>query len=231
MDMDHLPVEEAAYLLTEIEQEMADLARGVLPPKFKFAPLRKATIDRALAELGFTQLGASWVLDLRGFRVAVEVFRDKSNRSFCIDLGLQPLTLWDDAAHSAYPAHAALFRGRVTLEGNRSWWKHGLDADRAKEVLAIAAEFIGSQLLTEVDNLIDYCDSATPELLASPPRWLDPLGCGPAAFARYRHAAGRAAEAAAFAHVVLERLRDDTPLGRLKPTSPIELEMRSLAEG
>ena len=230
MESQHLPVEEAAYLWAEIEQEMADLARGVLPPKLKFAPLRKATIDRALVELGFTQLGTSWVLDLRGFRVAVEVFRDKSNRSFCIDLGLQPLTLWDDAAHSAYPAHAALFRGRVTLDGNRCWWKHGLDPDRAQEVLTIAADFIRSQLLTKVDDLIDYCDSAMPGQLASPPRWLDPFCRDSIAFARYRHAAGRAAEAGAFARAALERMRDDSLVARLRPPSPVELEMRLIAE-
>jgi hypothetical protein len=230
MEPQHLPVEEEPYLWAEIEQEMADLARGVLPPKLKFAPLRKATIDRALAELGFTQLGTSWVHDLRGFRVAVEVVRDKANRSFCIDLGLQPLTLWDDAANSAYPAHAALFRGRVTLEGNRSWWKNGLEPDRAKEVLAIAADFIRSQLLTEVDDLIDYCDSAMPGQLASPPRWLDPFCRDSIAFAQYRHAAGRAAEAGAFARAALERMRDDSLVARLRPPSPVELEMRVIAE-
>lgn len=230
MEPKHLPVEEAPCLSNEIEQELADLARGVLPPKLNFAPLRKATVDRALAELGFARLGTSWVLDLCDFRVAVDVFRDKSNRSFCLDLGLQPLILWDHAVHSDYPAHAALFRGRVTLDGNRCWWKHGLDRDRAMEVLAIAADFLRSQLLSELNDLIAFCDSAMPEQLASPPRWLDPFCCDSIAFARYRHAAGRAAEAGAFARAALERMRDDSLVARLRPPAPVELEMRMIAE-
>lgn len=230
MESQHLPVEEVAYLPNEIQQELADLARGALPPKLSFAPLRKVTVDQALAELGFARMGTSWTLDIRSFRVAIEVFRDKSNRAFSFNLGLQPLILWDHATHSDYPALAALFRGRITLEGNRCWWKHGLDHDRASEVLAIAADFLRTQLLAELNDLIDFCESATPDQLASAPLWLDWLSCGFVPFARYRHAVGRCAEASAFASIALERMRDDTPLGRLRPPSPVELEMRAIAE-
>ena len=83
MDSMTLPVEELPCLPSEIEQELADLARGVLPPKLNFAPLRKAAVDRALAELGFAPPRTSWVLDIRGFRVAFELSWDKANRAFC----------------------------------------------------------------------------------------------------------------------------------------------------
>ena len=230
MDWQHLPVEEAACLPNEIEQELADLARGVLPPKLNFAPLRKATVDRALAELGLTRLGTAWALDIRGFRVALDLFRDKSNRAFSIDLGLQPLILWDDAIHANHPTQSAMFRGRVMLDGGRCWWRHDLDRERAIEVLAMASDFLRSRLLIELNDLTDFCDRATPEHLASPPQWLDPLWCDPISFARYRLAAGRQAEAIAFARIALARMGDDSPLGRLRPLSPIELEMRAIVE-
>lgn len=225
-----LPVEELPYLPSEIEQELADLARGVLPPKLNFAPLRKATVDRALAELGFAPLRTSWVRDIGDFRVAIEVFRDKANRAFRFDLGLQPLILWDDAVHAHYPVQTALFRGRVMLDGNRCWWKHGLERDRTKEVLAIAADFLRSELLAGLHGLIDFCNSATPDQLAGPPCGLDCSVGESASFARYRHAAGRQPEAAAFARTWLEAMRDDSPTGLLRPPSPVALEMRAILE-
>lgn len=225
-----LPVEELPCLPSEIEQELADLARGVLPPKLNFAPLRKATVDRALAELGFAPLGTSWVLHLRGFRVAIELFRDKANRAFCFDLGLQPLILWNHAAHAAYPVLAAMFRGRIMVDGNRCWWKHDLERDKAKEVLAIAGDYLRSRLVGELDLLIDFLDNAAPEQLPSPPLWLDPLFCDAIVFARYRQAAGRLPEAAAFARQALTRIGAETPPGGFRPPSPIEPEMRALVE-
>lgn len=229
MEPVHLPVEELPFLPSEIEQELADLARGVLPPKLNFPPLRKATVDRALADLGFATLGTSWVLDIRGFRVAVELFRDKANRAFCFDLGLQPLNLWDDAVHASYPAHAAMFRGRIMPEDNRCWWKHGLDRDRSKEVLTIAADYLRSRLLAELDQLVDFLDSAAPDQLSSPPLWLDPLFCDAIVFARYRHAEGRLPEAAAFARQALAAMGNNPPPAGFRPPSPVELEMRALA--
>lgn len=230
MELQHLPVEELAYLPAEIERELADLARGILPPKLNFSPLRQATLDRALAELGFARLGASWVLDIGDFRVAIEVFRDKANRAFSFDLGLQPLILWDGAVHGNYPVQTALFRGRVMLEGNRCWWKHGLERDRAKQVFAIAAEFLRSELLAGLHGLIEFCDSATPDQLAASPLWLDCSVGECASFARYRHAVGRQPEAAAFARTWLEAMRDNSPPGLSHPPSPVALEMRAILE-
>jgi hypothetical protein len=229
---DDLPVysEDQFDFLAESMQELADIAKGIFPPNLKFGPLRKATIDKALLELQFQRLGTSFVRDLNAFNVSIELMRTKDNKGFSIDVGLHPLVMWDEAVHADYPLLRAPFRGRVELPGRRNLWRHALDEANAREVLSAAAGYLRANLISELEKLIDYCDTATPASLSELPPWLGSFFRHEAEFARFRMKAGREAEAKAFAAAFLEANDDPSPLARLREPRPVDLEMRRILE-
>lgn len=226
-----LPLAQEPVLPEEIEQELADLAKGVLQPKLNFASLRKKTLDLALAELGFQRLGSGYCRELDGFMVAIDITRHNANRALCFDLGFHPMPMWDAASHSDWPVLTAPFRGTIAGPGGASWWKHGLEEVRACEVLQAAADFLRKALLPELREIVAFCETASPSQLSDAPVWLSGAFSGEATFARYRHVAGRSAEAAEFARAALARLPAPGPLAHLQAPSPIETEMRRLADG
>ena len=229
---DNLPVysDDEFDFLEEMRQDLADLANGNVPPKLRFGRLRKATIDRAFTELEFVRLGSSFARNFNDFKLSIEVMRSKDNKGFSIDVGLHPLVMWDEATHSGHPVAWAPFRGRVELPVRRSTWRHGLDEEDARNVLAAAADYLRSNLMSEFSRMIEYCDTTSPSGRIEMPPWLWSFSCSEANFARYRLKAGRLAEAKAFAAAFLDVDEAPSPLAHLREPRPVELEMRSILE-
>lgn len=225
-----LPLADQPVSDEEIQLELEDLAKGIVPPKVDFARLRKSILDPALLDLGFQRQGKGFCREIDAFMGSLEVMRDKSNRAFRIDLGFHPLAMWDPAVHGEWPATTSLFRGSITFPGGLCWWKHGLDEAETRAVLQTAANYLRVELMAGLQQVVAFCESASPSLLAEMPLWLDPLMSDAVCFARYRQAAGRKAEAAEFARVALAAMPPPGPLAHLQPPRPIELEMRRLAE-
>ena len=225
-----LPLADEPVSDQEIQLELEDLAKGIVPPKVDFARLRKSILDPALLDLGFQRQSSAFCREIDAIMASLEVMRDKSNRAFRIDLGFHPLAMWDPAVHGESPATTSLFRGSITFPGGMCWWKHGLDEAATREVLQAAAVYLRAELLSGLQQVVAFCDGAGASQLADMPPWLDPLISDAVCFARYRQAAGRQAEAAEFAQVALAAMPPPGPLAHLHPPRPIELEMRRLAE-
>ncbi|QIG53385.1 hypothetical protein G6N82_03790 [Altererythrobacter sp. BO-6] len=213
----------------DIQLELEDLAKEIVPPKVDFARLRKSILYPALLDLGFQRQGTGFCREIGAFMASLEVIRDKSNRAFRIDLGFHPLAIWDPAANGEWPATTSLLRGSITFPGGLCWWKHGLDEAATRAVLQAAASYLRTELLLGLEQVVAFCESASPSQLADIPPWLDPLISDAVCFARYRHAAGRKVEAAEFAQAALAAMPPPGPLAHLQPPRPIELEMRRLA--
>jgi hypothetical protein len=98
-DWRDLPPADQPFLPDEIQQEIEALAKGILPPRLNFARFRKAILDPVLLELGFWRQGIGFCREIDAFMVSLQLMRDKSNRAFRIDLGFQPLAMWDPAAN------------------------------------------------------------------------------------------------------------------------------------
>lgn len=229
-DWRNLPLADRPVTDEEIQQELEDLTKGILPPKLNFTRLRKAILDPVLLELGFREHDIGFCRELDAFMVSIEIMRDKSNRSFRIDLGFHPLALWDRATHGDRPATASLFRGGISFPGGMCWWKHGLDEAVTREVLLATASYLRAELMPGLRQVVDFCETATPSRLVDMPAWLFPPMSDAVSFARYRQAAGRKAEAAGFARAALDAMPPPGPLAHLQPPRPIELEMRLLAD-
>lgn len=229
-DWRDLPLADQPFLSDEIQQEIEDLAKGILPPNLNFARLRKSILDPVLTDLGFRRQGTGFCREMDAIMASLEVTRDKSNRSFRIDLGFQPLAMWDPAAHGEWPASASLFLGWIAFPGGLCWWKHGLDEAATRAVLQTAANYLRAELLPGLQQVVAFCETATPSRFVDMPTWLFPPMSGEASFARYRHAAGREDEAAEFARAALAAMPAPGPLAHLQPPRPIELEMRRMAE-
>lgn len=230
-DWSGLPLADRPVTDEEIQRELADLAKGIVPPKSRFADLRKAILDPALFELGFGKQGNGFVRQSGGFTAAMEIARDKGGRAFRIDLGLQPAAMGKSPAFEECPATSAPFRGHVGYPGGLCWWKHGLDEAATRHVLTIAADFLKAELDDRLLQMMEFCETATPANVAHPPVWLDPLMVDEVVFARYRKASGRDAEAQDFARAALAKLPPAGPLAHLDPPRPLEVELRSIAEG
>lgn len=229
-DWRDLPLADQPYLPDEIQLELEELAQGILPPKVNFARLRKSILDPALLDLGFRKQGNGFCREIDPFMASLELMRDKSNRSFRIDLGFHPLAMWDPAMHGEWPATTSMFRGDINFPGGLCWWKHGLDEAAARVVLQAAAGYLRAELLPVLQQVVDFCESATPSQLADAPVWLSVMLSDETCFARYRKAAGRKDEAAEFARAALACMPQHGPLAHLQPPEPIELEMRRIAE-
>ncbi|MGQ7828616.1 hypothetical protein [Altererythrobacter sp. Z27] len=230
-DWSDLPLADQPVSENDILQDLEDLGKGIVPPKLNFASLRKSILEPALFELGFHRQGIGYCKEFDAFIASIEIMRSKDNRAFRIDLGLQPAAMWNPAAHGEWPATASMFRGDINFPDGLCWWKHGLDEAVTRTVLHAAAGYLRAELLPGLQQMADFCEAAKPPQLADAPAWLSLAMSDEVSFARYRHAAGRKAEAAEFARAALAQMPQPGPLTPLQSPRPVELEMRDLAEG